>query len=163
MACTGRPNRKVVWPERLAKGARTDHIQDTAKQFCTVGVMPSFTELLPAPDCPNLKLFGVRNIRSQCQEYPVPMSGISVPNVRNIRPQCPEYPCPMPGIFAGSLLSICAQCLVKGSARTTSQTWSINSVPSMYDPFTHLLPAPVCPKTKLSTQLLSAPVCPKTK
>ena len=26
MACTGRPNRKVVWPERLAKGARADDV-----------------------------------------------------------------------------------------------------------------------------------------
>ena len=100
MACTGRPNHKVVWPERLARGARTDHIQDTVNQFCTVGVMPSFTKLLPAPDCPNIKLLGVRNIRAQCPEYPCPMSGTSVPNVRNIRAQCPEYPRFMSGISA---------------------------------------------------------------
>ena len=170
MACTGRPHREVVWPKRLARGARTDHIQDTVNQFCTDGVMPSFTQLLPAPDCPNIKLFGVRNIRAQCPEYPGPMSGMFWPNVRNVLAQCPEYPCPMSGIsvpnvrtiraqcpeypgamsgisgchvrnirvlcpdypgamfgiFAGNVLSVCAQCLVKGSARTTSQTGSIN-------------------------------------
>ena len=39
-----------------------------------------------------------------------------------------------------------------GQHETRSKTEPINSVSSMYDPFTHLLPAPVCPKTKLSTQ-----------
>ena len=40
----------------------------------------------------------------------------------------------------------------QGPARTTSKNETINSEPSVYAPFTQLLPAPVCPKTKLSTQ-----------
>ena len=76
--------------------------------------MPSFTQLLPAPDCPNIKLFGVRNIRTQCPEYLGPMSGISGCNVRNTRMPCSEYPGAMSGVSGCNVWNIrrqCAECL----------------------------------------------------